>query len=1262
MVCEVLLHRIEERCVGFSCELRPAFAVGDPPTSFARSGLRRNGGLCLERPAECRLEGLLHGGKNQQWPLSIRFQSVSVAESGGERTRIQLCGRLSIEIAGVHMEQRLRGRQVRLLLAYLVLNRARPLGRDELVDALWPRRAPVARDAALRTLLSRLRSGIGSDSLTGRDELSLTFPEPVWVDIEAAGAELARARQALARGDPRSAWGLAQVPLNIATRGLLTGHQAAWLEAPRRELDEVRLDALEVIGAAGLRMGPSQAGSVERSARALIDAEPYRESGYVLLMDALALRGNVAEGLRVFEGLRALLRDELGTSPSPEAIAAHQRLLHPRNAPVAPVVEGIDPEAAIALPAELRDRGQSPLVGRTAEVAELTRLWGDARDGVPAVAPGALGRGGRQIVVLSGDAGIGKTSLAAELARRSHEEGGVVLAGHSQEEGLAPYQPFLEALSHYFASAPAEALVPAVREYGPELARLIPELRRRLPELEHPEPGEAEIDRYRLFEAVVGLLRAIAERAPILLVLDDLHWADQPTLLLLRHLARAREPSRLLILVVYRSERTDLGVMDTLSDLRREGLLTSLEITGLSPQETAELIRRRTGETPSHALTRALQAEAEGNPFFVEEIVRNLVAAGVSVSKATASELSRFRLPEGVGQVVARRLSRLGPGTVEWLRVAAVIGRDFDVALLEQVVALPEEEFLAALEEALTAGLLLESDQVPAPARYSFSHALIRDAIYESMSAARRVRTHRRVGEALEASGHAPVRTLALHFTRAASTANAEKAVSYARAAGAEAASMLAHEEAAQHYARALEVLSEFRPESGDRLELLNSLGEELVRAGERPAAWEAFREAATLARRAGDSAALARAAIGASRRYVAQPGVVEDELVGMLERALEHNRDEVSLPRVQLLGCLAGALSYSPERARTADLAAEAERSAEALGDPFARAYALGVRRRSLLDPAAAAQRLSASTEMLTLARQAGDLELQLQAHAWLVVDLLTSGDRHAVAAQIEVFEEGAQQLRDPLYLWQAAVWAAMAALLDGRLTRAEELAREALAAGRPSESITAPQYCAFQMFMIRREQRRTAEVESTVAELAGQYPLRAWKAVLAVVHAEALDVEEGREELDRQMAGELAGVPRDSDWIISCALLAELAGELEDSRSARVLYELLAPYAGLNLVAGVGAACLGPISRVLGRLATGLGERQRAVEYLEPALEACGHLGSPLLTAHTQIDLAAALGPGLRASRLLDDASATAEQLGLARVGWRTDRLRRR
>ena len=479
------------------------------------------------------------------------------------------------------MADALRGRQVPLLLAYLVLNRDRYVGREELIGALWPFQAPRSQDAALRTLLSRLRSALGSSALAGRDELGLVLPEPVWIDVEAAVVEVQRAQQTLERGDVRSAWALAQVPLNIAGRVLLPGSQARWLEPRRRELEDVRLRALEVIGRAGLSLGGTQLASVERAARNLIEAEPYRESGYALLMEALALQGNVAEGLLVFDRLRTLLRDELGTMPSAETIALHERLLGRGGRPTAAGAVPADIEAsAVELPPELATRARAPLVGRGREMSELEQLWAMATGEQAGDLPG-------RIVLMVGDPGIGKTRLAAELARRVHAQGACVIAGRAPQETLVAYQLFVEALRQYLLHIPITELQSTTRDYGSELARLIPELRRRAPELPLPPPAEPETDRYRLFEAVVGVLSSISARAPVLLVLDDLQWADRPTLLLLRHLARASDPARLLMLGAYRAtEATAESFADALAELKRERLISEIAVGGLNELET----------------------------------------------------------------------------------------------------------------------------------------------------------------------------------------------------------------------------------------------------------------------------------------------------------------------------------------------------------------------------------------------------------------------------------------------------------------------------------------------------------------------------------------------------------------------------------------------------------------------------------------------------------------------------------------------------
>ncbi len=763
-----------------------------------------------------------------------------------------------------------------------------------------------------------------------------------------------------------------------------------------------------------------------------------------------------------------------------------------------------------------------------------------------------------------------------------------------------------------------------------------------------------------MFEAVVGLFSAIARAAPILLVLDDLHWADRPTLLLLRHLARATDPRRLLILAAYRAvETTSGGFALVLADLHREQLLFELRIAGLSEAETAELVHVRTGETPAPAFAQALYRETEGNPLFVEEIVRHLADAGVRPGSAEPDALQRVGLPEGVKQVIARRLARLAPAAVEWLRVAAVIGRDFDAGLLERVLGVPETEFLDVLDEVLETGLVV--DRGGDPGRYSFSHALIRETLYEGMSSPRRARLHRRVGEALEAVGDEPkLGALALHFTRAAVATDAGKAIGYARAAGERATAMLAHEEAVEHYSRALEVLERFMPDDAPRrCELLLLLGEAQVRAGGPGLGWAALREAAGIADRLGDSSALARAAIAASRRYLQQPGVIEEELIALLERALARTSAQRTVARVLLLARLCGALYFSPQRHRMQALSREAGEIAEELDDDEARVYACAARRRALWEPTRLADRLAASTQMLRLAQHIGHLEQQLQAHAWLVVDLLEQGEREAVDAQIEAFNTGAARLRQPMFAWHAVVWRAMRTMLAGQLEAAESLAAEALAVGGPAEPVTAGQYFAIQLLTIRREQDRGGELVDATRAFVEQNPHRpAWRAALGNVLALSGREDEARECLEAVAAEGFAGVPADGDWLTALALAGELAAVLGDKARARELYERLVAHEDQIVVIGLGAACLGSCARYLGQLAACRGDEAAARGHFHRALRANAQLGAVSELAHTQVDYADLLGTGAEARKLRESAAATAQALGLARVARRAGR----
>ncbi|MEO8689686.1 MAG: AAA family ATPase, partial [Solirubrobacteraceae bacterium] len=632
---------------------------------------------------------------------------------------IELLGALAVEVDGRRVEGDLPGRQGRLLFAYLALNRDREVRRDELVDVVWDDHPPGAPDAGLAALLTRVRRALGPAAIEGRGGLRLALPD-VRLDVEEARGAAAEAEAALGAADPVRAAARARAALERLEHPLLPELSGRWVEERRGELETLRSDALETLARAALRLGQGELPAAERAARELIGREPYRESAYGVLMEALAARGNLAEALRVYDQLRVLLRDELGATPAPQITALNERLLSPEPAaPLAPA------SGAVPLPMIIERLEERPFVGREAELAVLRERW--------------AATGG--VVVLTGEAGVGKTRLAARFAAAAHTDGATVLHGRIDEETVVPYQPFVEALRHYATHARDAAAALDLEALAP----LVPELAG-APDAPERPPGERENRRYRLFEAVAALLGQAAATRPLLLVIEDLQWAGRPTLLLLRHVVRRLHGRPLLVLVTLRDAEADPGGTPArlLADLSREEVVRRIPLAGLEEAETAVLVG-------DEALARTLQDRTAGNPFFIEEMLRSLAEAPEEPPG----------LPQGVKDLVSRRLARLAPATVEALAAAAVLGRDFGLATLAAMAGRPGEELLEALEEALRAGVVLEdAAQVD---HFAFGHALVRETLYDAPAASRRERLHLRAGEALAAAG-APPGELAHHF------------------------------------------------------------------------------------------------------------------------------------------------------------------------------------------------------------------------------------------------------------------------------------------------------------------------------------------------------------------------------------------------------------------------------------------------------------------------------------------------------------------
>ncbi len=453
--------------------------------------------------------------------------------------------------------------------------------------------------------------------------------------------------------------------------------------------------------------------------------------------------------------------------------------------------------------------GQTGFVGRDRELAQMDLVWTRVTSGQ------------RQLILLTGEPGIGKTRLASEFARVRSASAATVLAGRCDEEALVPYQPFVEALSWYVRVCPERDLRAQLAAIGggAELGPLIPEVLRRVPDLPTQPAMNPEGQRYRLFEAVAGLLAQASMVRPMMLMFDDLHWADKPTLLMLRHVVRASSAAPLCIVGTYRENELTRThpLAEMLSNFRLEPAVTRLSLRGLEEAQVKGLIDAFVGRDAPPRLAHLMSGSTEGNPFFIGEMLRHLTETGAltefHTGSASGKSAAALGLPEGVKEVIGRRLSRLSEACNRTLRLAAVLGREFDIEILEALGDLPEDRLLDAIDEGVQAQLIAEA--AVRAGRFSFVHALIRETLYGELTTTRRVRLHRRVGEAIErlAQGRSdpPLADLAYHFVQAASADVADKAIDYATRAGDRAADTLAHEEAARFYDMALQSI-EFKP------------------------------------------------------------------------------------------------------------------------------------------------------------------------------------------------------------------------------------------------------------------------------------------------------------------------------------------------------------------------------------------------------------------------------------------------------------------
>ncbi len=1112
----------------------------------------------------------------------------------------------------------LGGTKQRALLALLLIHANEVVSSDRLIEELWGDRPPEAAPKALQVAVSRLRRALEPERAQGQSSALLVTRSPGYelrlergqLDLHRFDDQVAAGRKALSNGDPARALERLDAALDL-WRGPPLSDLAYELFAQSEagRLEELRSAVIEDQIAAELELGRHS--ELVPRLQELVRREPLRERLREQLMTALYGCGRQADALAAFQDARRTLVEELGIEPGPGLRELHERIL--RQDP------GLDERPARA-PGVAGDgepeRSRGVFVGRERELAELGRVLENA----------LTGRGG--VALVAGEPGIGKSKLATELVRLAQSKGARVLIGRCWEAGGAPaYWPWVQSMRLYIRDSEPDELRAQLNLGTAALAQLLPELHELYPDLPEPPALESEGARFRLFEAVSSFLRAASRDRPLLIVLDDLHAADEPSLLLLRFVAREIEDSRLLLVCAFRD--VDPALQDplsgTLADLAREGWTTRLGLTGLTEPDVAEYLELTTGTRPSPALVRAIAAETEGNPLFVTEVVRLLEAEG----PLTEGDLSR-RIPPGVRAVIGQRVARLSEPCRRLLVGASVLGRELELDVLGRLSDLERDELLDRLDEAMTERVM---SVVPgSPGQLRFGHALIRDTLYDELTPARRLQLHRQAGAALESAHSADVDShlteLAHHFVAAAPAGQTEKAVEYAGRAGDRAAAQLAYEEAARLYELALTLVDE----PVERGALLLSLGRARVRAGDTPASKRAFREAAELADSGGETRQLVQAAL---EYGVAGAGIIwdvsrDDEyLVPLLDRALEALGDADDRLRVRLLGRLAGGplrdASFPPERRRA--LSTEALEIAHRLGDPATVAYALESYILSHHSPPHTPKQLELATELVEVAEQAGDKERLLHAHDERFDSLLELGDADGARAELEIMEALAQQLRTPPTDWLVQTERAMMALLEGRFADAEVELAEAFESGQRALGWNAEVVYGLQLYGLRREQGRLEEMEDLVRRSAAAYPTYwIWRCILAHLAAALGQEAEALETFDGLAANDFAALPFDEEWLVSMCVLAQTVSALGDGPRAALVYPRLQPY-GDRVAVSYPEVTTGSIARDLGLLAATMGRRDDAVRHFEHALEANERIGARPWLAHTRRDLARAL-----------------------------------
>lgn len=926
------------------------------------------------------------------------------------------------------------------------------------------------------------------------------------------------------------------------------------------------------------------------------------------------------------------------------------------------------------------------LIGRGRELARLNDALSDA-----------IARRGR-VVLVTGEPGIGKTALVRAFVDDASTRGAAWAWGTCWDGGGAPaYWPWMQIARTLARHEDVAMLRAALGDAAPWMAGLLPELAGTLGAPARSSDVNADQARFRLFDALASLLAAAAQRRPLVIVLDDLHWSDASSVMALEFVGRSVPDLAILVIAAYRRaealEREELA--NALGGIGRTA--TRLPLEGLGRDDVARLASARAsglGHAQASAipprLVTAVHVASAGNPFFVDELVQLLASQGRLHDDRAADD--PLPLPSGVRDTIRRRLAPFDESSLRTLRAAAVIGGQFRLVTLARVASAPAAEILEWLDPALRAGLVRSAGD---SGRFAFVHALVRDTLVTAIGASERARLHLEIAETLEheygddAEPH--LAEIAHHYLQGSTGGRADRAVEVAARAAERAIGQFAYHESAQLYERAIEVAAGLPVDDLRSWRLQHGLGEALMRSGDIEGSRTALETALEHARRLDDPQHLAQSALAGTLPGFSR-GIVDPELTGRLEEALERldaavPSDPVHRATIDSLRCrvrvqLAVALFWSPDLERRGRLVDEAFAIARGIytsevaqRSPAQRmladrtlAFALAQGFPAVWGPDNAERGLPIAVEALELCERTHDAELAMQVRMWRISLLLELNDPARAEAEIEAYGETARRLGQPRTLVFDPLYRSLLASMRGNFDAADRLTAEALTRSRQVHGSMSQLVADGQRFLHDRMRGRHLDDEPFLRKNAELLPMmRRWRCMLALVIAENGRLDEARHEFDRLAGERFEAFPRDQPWMFAMSLLAEICALLGDARRARVLYDMLAPYEGRNVIC-LGAEFIGPVARFLGILAMTMDEAERALGHLETARAAAWRADAVPVAVQCALDTAEVLtrrgspGDAERGVALVESVAHHAERIGLDGAVARVADLRRR